>query len=103
MQLAVFDFEITYRVGKINPADELFRRPDHEKFNKKKINLSLFTLSNKFNYWRNKIDQSSSAENISIMSINITILIRRQTEDEAYILFTSRHKAVRDTNVYRGP
>jgi hypothetical protein len=50
MQLAAFNFEITYRAGKINSADGLFRRPDHEKFNKKKINLSLFTLSNKFNY-----------------------------------------------------
>jgi hypothetical protein len=50
MQLAVFDFEITYRAGKINPADRLFRRPDHEKFNKEEINLFLSTLSNKLNY-----------------------------------------------------
>jgi hypothetical protein len=50
MQLIVFDFEITYRVGKINPTDRLSRRPDHEKFNKEEINLPLSTLSNKFNY-----------------------------------------------------
>jgi hypothetical protein len=50
MQLAVFDFEITYRVGKINFVDGLFRRPDHKKFDKEEINLSLFILSNKFNY-----------------------------------------------------
>jgi hypothetical protein len=50
MQLVVFDFKIIYRVGKINPADKLFRRPDYEKFNKENINLRLFILSNKFNY-----------------------------------------------------
>jgi hypothetical protein len=50
MQLTVFDFEITYRIEKINPTDGLSRRSDHEKFNKKEINLSLFTLSNKLNY-----------------------------------------------------
>jgi hypothetical protein len=40
MQLAVFNFEITYRAGKINSANELFRRLDHEELNKKEINLS---------------------------------------------------------------
>jgi hypothetical protein len=50
MQLAAFDFKITYRIGKINPTNELFRRSDHEKLNKKEFNLSLSTLSNKLNY-----------------------------------------------------
>jgi hypothetical protein len=102
MQLIVFNFEITYRIGKTNFANRLFRRLDHKEVNKEKINLLLFTLSNKFNYWRNKINQSSSAEDISVMSINIAVLIRRQIKNDAYILFTFKNEAVRDTSAYRG-
>jgi hypothetical protein len=102
MQLAVFDFENTYRAGKINLIDRLFRRPDHEELNKEEISLPLSTLSNKFNYWRNKTDQSSSAEDVNVININIAILIRRQTENEACILSTFRNEAIRNTNAYRG-
>jgi hypothetical protein len=102
MQLIVFDFEITYRIGNINSIDGLFRRPDYEKFDKEEISLSLFTLSNKFNYWRNKTNQSSSAKNISVMNINIAILIRRQAKDDACILFISRDEAARGTSAHRG-
>jgi hypothetical protein len=64
------------------------------------INLSLFTLSNKLNYWRNKIDQSFSTENINIMNINIAVLIRRQIEDEIYISSISKNTIARDTNTH---
>jgi hypothetical protein len=103
MQLAAFDFEITYRTEKINPIDKLSRRPDHEKLNKEKINLPLSTLSNKLNYWRNKTDQSFSAENINVISINIAVLTRRQTKNETYTSSTSRNEAALNTSAHRGP
>jgi hypothetical protein len=40
---------------------------------------------------------------MNIISINIAILIRRQTENEIYTSFTFRYEIARDMNIYRGP
>ena len=86
LKLAAYDFEITHRAGKTNPADPPSRRPDYEGASPYNTTL-LPTLQNKLSLWSEKESKprkraDSDASTPAFLVAGIQVIIPRKTARE---------------------
>ena len=86
LKLAAYDFEITHRAGKTNPADPPSRRPDYEGASPYNTTL-LPTLQNKLSLWSEEESKpraraDDGASQMAFLVAGVQVIIPRRTGKE---------------------
>ena len=71
--LTSFDFDILYRKGSLNPADDPSRRPDYETYAEERDQTILLTLQNKLRF-KGLLEDQQSVQKIDAINMSIRFL-----------------------------